>query len=75
MPITTTCYLLNIKNPFAYPLSPSSISTPTMSDLTLGARTPTIGGHMLNTLRIQSISDHNVSSVQKSDAFKMYPAM
>ena len=43
--------------------------------LTLGARTPIISGHMLNTLRIQSISDHNVSSGQKSDTFKMYPAM
>ena len=42
---------------------------------TLGARTPIISGHMLNTLRIQSISDHNVSSGQKSDAFEMYPVM
>ena len=43
--------------------------------LTLGARAPIISGHMLNTLRIQSISDHNVSSGQKSDTFKMYPVM
>ena len=42
---------------------------------TLGARAPIISGHMLNTLRIQSISDHNVSSGQKSDTFKMYPVM
>ena len=42
---------------------------------TLGARAPMISGHMLNTLRIQSISDHNVSSGQKSDTFKMYPVM
>ena len=42
---------------------------------TLGARAPIISGHMLNTLRIQSISNHNVSSGQKSDTFKMYPAM
>ena len=38
----------------------------------LGARAPIISGHMVNTLRIQSISDHNVSSGQKSDTFKMY---
>ena len=43
--------------------------------LTLGARAPIISGHMLNTLRIQSISDHNVSSGQKSDTFKMCPVM
>ena len=42
---------------------------------TLGARTPIISGHMLNTLRIQSISDHNMSSGQKLDTFKMYPVM
>ena len=30
--------------------------------LSLGARAPIISGHMLNTLRIQSIGDHNVSS-------------
>ena len=42
---------------------------------TLGARAPIISGHMLNTLRIQSKSDHNVSSGQKSDTFKMYPVM
>ena len=40
-----------------------------------GARAPIISGHMLNTLRIQSISDHNVSSGQKSDTFKMYSVM
>ena len=43
--------------------------------MTLGARAPITSGHMLNTLRIQSISDHNVSSGQESDAFKMYPVM
>ena len=43
--------------------------------ISLGARAPIISGHMLNTLRIQSISDHNVSSGQKSDTFKMYPVM
>ena len=42
---------------------------------TLGARAPIISGHMVNTLRIQSISDHNVSSGQRSDTFKMYPVM
>ena len=42
---------------------------------TLGARAPITSGHMLNTLRIHSISDHNVSSGQKSDKFKMYPVM
>ena len=42
---------------------------------TLGARAPIISGDMLNTLRIQSISDHNVSSGQKSDTFKMCPVM
>ena len=42
---------------------------------TLGARAPITSGHMLNTLRIQSISYHNVSSGQKSDTFKMYPVM
>ena len=42
---------------------------------TLGARAPIISGHMLNTLRIQSTSDHNVSSGQRSDTFKMYPVM
>ena len=45
------------------------------SQVTLGARAPIISGHMLNTLRIQSISDHNVSNGQKSDTFKMYPVM
>ena len=40
-----------------------------------GGKGPNISGHMLNTLRIQSISDHNVSSGQKSDTFKMYPVM
>ena len=44
-------------------------------DVSLGARAPTISGHMLNTLRIQSISNHNVSSGQRSDTFKMYPVM
>ena len=43
--------------------------------LALGAGAPIISGHMLNTLRIQSISDHNVLSGQKSDTFKMYPVM
>ena len=43
--------------------------------MVLGARAPIISGHMLNTLRIQSISDHNVSSGQKSDTFKMYSVM
>ena len=43
--------------------------------ISLGARTPIISGHMLNTLRIRSISDHNMSSGQKSDTFKMYPVM
>ena len=42
---------------------------------TLGARAPIISGDMLNTLRIQSISNHNVSSGQRSDTFKMYPVM
>ena len=45
----------------------------TLSKQSLGARTPIIRGHMVNILRIQSISDHNVSSGQKSDTFKMYP--
>ena len=41
----------------------------------LGARTPITSRHMLNTLRIQSLNDHNVSSGRKSDTFKMYPVM
>ena len=43
--------------------------------ISLGARAPIISGHMLNTLRIQSMSDRNVSSGQRSDTFKMYPVM
>ena len=46
-----------------------------VNELALGARAPIISGHMLNTLRIQSITDHNVSSGQRSDTFKMYPVM
>ena len=44
-------------------------------ELALGERTSITSGHMPNTLRIQSISDHNVSSGQKLITSKMYPAM
>ena len=52
-----------------------TVHLPAQHQISLGAMAPIISGHMLNTLRIQSISDHNVSSGQKSDTFKMYPVM